>query len=126
MGNRSHQAACSTGDAVNAVAPGFIVSDMTTATARRLGRDFDDHIRVAAESIPVGRVGQPEDVAHAVSYFVSSGGGVCDRPGPLRSGWTSGMTVIGSSRACLARKDPEGGALRPSVSHSCGSAGQCG
>lgn len=55
----------------NAIAPGFIVSDMTRASARRLGRDFDEYERSAAQSIPVGRVGQPEDIAHAASFLVS-------------------------------------------------------
>jgi 3-oxoacyl-[acyl-carrier protein] reductase len=65
----------SQGVTVNAIAPGFIVSDMTAATARRLGRDFGEHQRIAAESIPVGRVGQPEDIAHAASFFASPDAG---------------------------------------------------
>jgi 3-oxoacyl-[acyl-carrier protein] reductase len=65
----------SQGVTVNAIAPGFIVSDMTAATARRLGRDFEEHQRIAAESIPVGRVGQPEDIAHAASFFASPDAG---------------------------------------------------
>jgi NAD(P)-dependent dehydrogenase (short-subunit alcohol dehydrogenase family) len=59
------------GVTANAIAPGFVVSDMTRATARRLGRDFDEHQRIAAESIPVGRVGQPDDIAHTASFLVS-------------------------------------------------------
>jgi 3-oxoacyl-[acyl-carrier protein] reductase len=51
------------------------VSDMTRASARRLGRDFDEYQRSAAHSIPVGRVGQPEDIAHAASFLVSPGAG---------------------------------------------------
>ena len=65
----------SQGVTVNAIAPGFIVSDMTAATARRLGRDFEEHQRITAESIPVGRVGQPEDIAHAASFFASPDAG---------------------------------------------------
>ncbi|WP_093156171.1 3-oxoacyl-ACP reductase FabG [Saccharopolyspora antimicrobica] len=57
------------GITANAIAPGFIVSDMTAATAKRLGRDFEEHQRIAASSIPVGRVGQPEDIAHAAAFF---------------------------------------------------------
>jgi 3-oxoacyl-[acyl-carrier protein] reductase len=60
---------------VNAVAPGFIQSDMTAATAQRIGLPFEDFIAGAAAQIPVGRVGQPEDVAHVVSFFVSEGAG---------------------------------------------------
>jgi 3-oxoacyl-[acyl-carrier protein] reductase len=63
------------GGTANAIAPGFIVSDMTAASARRMGRDFAEHQRIAAESIAVRRVGQPEDVAHAASYLVSPGAG---------------------------------------------------
>jgi len=58
------------GVTVNAVAPGFIESDMTAATAARMGVDFDDFKKAAAAAIPVNRVGQPEDVAATVSFFV--------------------------------------------------------
>ncbi len=58
------------GVTVNAVAPGFIESDMTAATAARMGVDFDDFTKAAAAAIPVNRVGQPEDVAATVSFFV--------------------------------------------------------
>ncbi|GAA4260341.1 SDR family NAD(P)-dependent oxidoreductase [Dactylosporangium darangshiense] len=59
------------GISANAIAPGFVVSDMTRASARRLGIDFTEFQRRAAESTPVGRVGQPEDIAHTASYLVS-------------------------------------------------------
>jgi 3-oxoacyl-[acyl-carrier protein] reductase len=58
------------GVTVNAVAPGFIETDMTAATAARMGVDFDDFKKAAAAAIPVNRVGQPEDIAALVSYFV--------------------------------------------------------
>jgi 3-oxoacyl-[acyl-carrier protein] reductase len=61
------------GITVNAVAPGFIVTDMTAATAARVKMDFEEFQRRAAEEIPVRRVGRPEDVAHAVSFLVSDG-----------------------------------------------------
>jgi NAD(P)-dependent dehydrogenase (short-subunit alcohol dehydrogenase family) len=59
----------------NAIAPGFIVTDMTRRSARRLGRDFDEYVREAADSIPVGRVGRPEDIAHAASFLAGDGAG---------------------------------------------------
>jgi 3-oxoacyl-[acyl-carrier protein] reductase len=63
------------GVTVNAIAPGFIQTEMTKATAERVGVPFDDFIELAKKDIPVGRVGQPEDIAHLVSFFVSEGAG---------------------------------------------------
>jgi 3-oxoacyl-[acyl-carrier protein] reductase len=59
------------GVTVNAVAPGFIVTDMTAATAARMKMDFDEMQKRASEEIPVRRVGRPEDVANTVSFLVS-------------------------------------------------------
>lgn len=63
------------GVTANAVAPGFIATDMTAATAARVGLDFDTFAKLAAEQIPVRRVGQPDDIAHTVSFLVSEGAG---------------------------------------------------
>jgi 3-oxoacyl-[acyl-carrier protein] reductase len=63
------------GVTANAIAPGFIQTDMTKATAERMGIAFDDFIKGAASQIPVQRVGQPEDIAHLVSFLVSEGAG---------------------------------------------------
>jgi 3-oxoacyl-[acyl-carrier protein] reductase len=61
------------GVTVNAVAPGFIATDMTAATAARVGVDFDEFQARAAEQIPVRRVGRPDDVAHTISFLASEG-----------------------------------------------------
>ncbi len=63
------------GITANAVAPGFIATDMTASTAARVGMDFDDFKNAAAAGIPVRRVGVPDDVAHTVSFLVSEGAG---------------------------------------------------
>jgi 3-oxoacyl-[acyl-carrier protein] reductase len=63
------------GVTVNAIAPGFIETDMTAATAERIGMPFEEFKKAAAAQIPVARTGTPEDIAHAVSYFVSEGAG---------------------------------------------------
>lgn len=63
------------GVTANVIAPGFIQSDMTAATAERIGVDFDEFIEYSAKQIPVQRVGQPEDVANTASFLVSSGAG---------------------------------------------------
>jgi 3-oxoacyl-[acyl-carrier protein] reductase len=61
------------GVTVNAVAPGFIVTEMTASTAARMGVDFEAFQTAAAEQTPVRRVGRPEDVAHAISFLASEG-----------------------------------------------------
>jgi len=63
------------GITANAVAPGFIATDMTAATAARMGVPFEDFQKAAAERIPVRRVGQGSDVAHTISFLVSEGAG---------------------------------------------------
>jgi 3-oxoacyl-[acyl-carrier protein] reductase len=63
------------GVTANAIAPGFIVTDMTAATAARIGVGFEDFQKGAAAQIPVRRVGQPEDVAHVASFLASEGAG---------------------------------------------------
>ena len=63
------------GITANAVAPGFIVTDMTAATAARIGMDFAEFQKAAASQIPVRRVGQPDDIAHLISFLASEGAG---------------------------------------------------
>ncbi len=63
------------GITANAIAPGFIVTDMTAATAARVGVEFEAFQQGAAANIPVRRVGQPEDIAHVASFLVSEGAG---------------------------------------------------
>jgi 3-oxoacyl-[acyl-carrier protein] reductase len=63
------------GVTANAVAPGFIETEMTAATAARVGVPFEDFKAAAAAEIPVGRTGRPEDIAHTVSFLVSEGAG---------------------------------------------------
>jgi len=63
------------GVTANAVAPGFIATDMTASTAARVGLPFEDFQQAAAAQIPVRRVGQPDDVANTISFLVSDGAG---------------------------------------------------
>ncbi|HXV92212.1 MAG TPA: 3-oxoacyl-ACP reductase FabG [Pseudonocardia sp.] len=63
------------GVTVNCIAPGFIESDMTRATAERIGEDWETYVAARAAQIPVARAGRPDDIAHAVAYFVSEGAG---------------------------------------------------
>ncbi|MBF4160810.1 SDR family NAD(P)-dependent oxidoreductase [Nocardioides acrostichi] len=56
---------------VNAVAPGFIATEMTDATAHRLNLDVEEFRRLSAEANPVRRVGAPEDIASAAAFLCS-------------------------------------------------------
>ncbi len=57
----------SRGVCVNAVAPGYIATDMTAALEPAAAAQL-------TEAIPLGRIGEPADVAHAVDYLVGPGG----------------------------------------------------
>ena len=56
---------------VNAVAPGFIDTEMTRQTAQRRGIDPDEYKLMRAKTIPLGRVGVPADVANVVAFLCS-------------------------------------------------------
>lgn len=57
------------GITTNAVAPGFIETEMTRETAMRIGITFEELVEASLQGIPVGRSGQPEDIANAVAFF---------------------------------------------------------
>jgi 3-oxoacyl-[acyl-carrier protein] reductase len=63
------------GITANAVAPGFIATDMTAATAARIGTTFEDFQATVAAQVPVRRIGEPDDVAHMISFLASEGAG---------------------------------------------------
>jgi 3-oxoacyl-[acyl-carrier protein] reductase len=56
---------------VNAVAPGFIDTEMTRATAARLGLTPEQLQQEAAQRIPLRRVGQPREVANVICFLAS-------------------------------------------------------
>jgi 3-oxoacyl-[acyl-carrier protein] reductase len=70
------------GITVNAVAPGFVETRMTQQTAERMGIDFEQFKQGAAATIPVRRVGQPEDIAAAIAFLCSE-----------EAGFVSGQTL---------------------------------
>ncbi|WP_103383301.1 3-oxoacyl-ACP reductase FabG [Pseudonocardia dioxanivorans] len=63
------------GVTVNAVAPGFIATEMTRRTAERVGVPWEDYVDRAAAAIPVRRVGEPADVAAVVAFLASEDAG---------------------------------------------------
>ena len=67
---------------VNSVAPGFVATRMTRATAERLGVDFEAFKIGAASQIPLRRVGQPEDIASVIAFLCSD-----------ESSFVSGQTI---------------------------------
>ncbi|MFA6264112.1 MAG: 3-oxoacyl-ACP reductase FabG [Pseudolabrys sp.] len=60
---------------VNAVAPGFIDTEMTQQTARRLGHDPEEYRQMRAKNIAIGRVGVPRDVANLIAFLCSDEAG---------------------------------------------------
>ena len=70
------------GVTANVVAPGFVVTPMTAAVADRLGMTFKAMVEGVVRDIPVGRPGQPADIANAVSFFADP-----------RAGFVSGQVL---------------------------------
>lgn len=70
------------GVTANAIAPGFIETDMTHATAERMKVPFEQFQNSIAEQTAVRRIGEPEDIANAASFF-------CRR----ESGFVSGQVL---------------------------------
>jgi len=56
---------------VNAVAPGYVATEMTAALAAQAGRTVEEHQAQAAATIPLRRVGQPSDIANLVAFLAS-------------------------------------------------------
>jgi 3-oxoacyl-[acyl-carrier protein] reductase len=67
---------------VNTVAPGFVETRMTRATAERVGVDYEAFKLGAASQIPLRRVGQPEDIANVIAFLCSD-----------EAGFVSGQTI---------------------------------
>ncbi|MBY0096810.1 3-oxoacyl-ACP reductase FabG [Mesobacillus maritimus] len=63
------------GITANSIAPGFIETDMTKETARRIGIPFEELIKASVANIPVARSGKPADIANAVAFFADENSG---------------------------------------------------
>ena len=60
---------------VNCVAPGFVSSAMTQQTAERIGVDFEEFQKMAAEGAALKRIGEPEDIASVIAFLCSEDAG---------------------------------------------------
>ena len=58
------------GVTANCIAPGYVMTEMITRTAERLGLTTAELIERTVPDIPVGRMGDPKDIAAGVSYFI--------------------------------------------------------
>ena len=56
---------------VNAVAPGYVATSMTAATAERVGSTPEEHQAEVSARTPLRRVGQPEEIASVVAFLAS-------------------------------------------------------
>ena len=56
---------------VNAVAPGFVDTRMTKATAERMGVDYEQFKQGIAATTALQRVGTPDDLAGAIAFLCS-------------------------------------------------------
>ncbi|MBQ1075026.1 3-oxoacyl-ACP reductase FabG [Micromonospora sp. C31] len=56
---------------VNAVAPGYVATAMTAATAERVGSNPEEHQRMVAEQTPLRRVAQPAEIASVIAFLAS-------------------------------------------------------
>jgi 3-oxoacyl-[acyl-carrier protein] reductase len=63
------------GVTVNAIAPGFIETAMTKATAERTGSTIEQMREAVAERVPVRRAGVPEDIANTAAFFAGEEAG---------------------------------------------------
>ena len=68
------------GVTVNAVAPGLVRTEMSAASLRERGPDAE---RRLAERAMVGRIGEPEDIAHAVAFLADP-----------KSGWITAQVLV--------------------------------
>jgi 3-oxoacyl-[acyl-carrier protein] reductase len=59
----------------NAVAPGFVETRMTEATARRMGVEWEEYKRIAVERTALRKLGQPEDIAKVIAFLASDDAG---------------------------------------------------
>jgi acetoacetyl-CoA reductase len=82
------------GITVNTVSPGYVATEMVMAVPE------DVRNKIAAQ-IPVGRLGEPDEIAYAVSFFTSEG-----RAGSRVRTWPSTVANIWGGRFLLRSKNP--------------------
>jgi len=63
------------GITANAIAPGFIETAMTKATAERIGTTIEQMRESVAQAVPVRRGGVPADVANVAAFFAAEESG---------------------------------------------------
>jgi 3-oxoacyl-[acyl-carrier protein] reductase len=63
------------GVTANAIAPGFIETAMTKATAERMGSTIAEMRERVAATVPVRRAGVPDDIANVAAFFAAEESG---------------------------------------------------
>jgi 3-oxoacyl-[acyl-carrier protein] reductase len=81
------------GITANAVAPGFIDTEMTRSTAQRLGIAPDQFQEAVAQRIPLRRVGQPSEVASVIAFLASEDASYVSGQTIYVAGGPAGLTL---------------------------------
>ncbi|MGI5330167.1 glucose 1-dehydrogenase [Actinomadura nitritigenes] len=63
------------GITVNSIGPGYVDTEMTRATAERLGVAVDERLAEVAATLPMRRVGKPADIANAALFLAAEESG---------------------------------------------------
>ncbi|TDC86409.1 3-oxoacyl-ACP reductase FabG [Actinomadura sp. 7K507] len=63
------------GITVNSIGPGYVDTEMTRATAERLGVSVDERLAEVAAGLPVRRAGKPADIANAALFLAADESG---------------------------------------------------
>ena len=91
---------------VNVIAPGRIdterIAELDQANAQKSGKSIEDVRKASVASIPLGRLGRPEELANLVVFLASRSGQLHHGPGD-HGGWRGGQCAVSCSLVACVR-----------------------